>query len=163
MFLTTLNLVESPGKWPVCPVEWRGGTARCPPIPISATKQTIGSRTPPQGRTAGGGTWTRTYGLPIAGRCFPRPAARLGASATVSCEAAATKEIVTNRIRVVACAGCFRRWDLAASRPPPTISAMAPRIGLSASRTTAPRNAGISDCRLLLRATGSRWWKNLPA
>jgi len=68
-----------------------------------------------------------------------------------------------NRIRVVACAGCFRRRDLAASRPPPSISAMAPRIGLSASRTSAPRNVGIKDCRLRLRATGSRRWKNLPA
>src|SRR6516162_5818078 len=50
-----------------------------------------------------------------------------------------------NRIRVVACAGCFRRRDLAASRPPPSISAMAPRIGLSASHERAAecRNQGL--------------------
>ena len=68
-----------------------------------------------------------------------------------------------NRIQVVACAGCFRRRDLIASRPPPTISAMAPRIGLSPSRTTAPRNAGISDCRLRLRVTGLPRQKNSTA
>ena len=90
-----------------------------------------------------------------------RPPAR-NASMTSANRCGVPRKLV-NRIWVVACAGCFKRRGLAAPRHPPTISPMAPRIELSPSRTTAPRNAGTSNCRLRLRVTGSRRWRNSPA
>jgi len=60
-------------------------------------KQTIGLQTSRQGRTG----WQKELGSnvqsPVAGGCFPRPAARVGASATVSFEVAATKSLPRRR------------------------------------------------------------------